>query len=105
MSRLRVRGPLPQAFALALTAALLSSMHARVYDVVFLFLAVTLGEWKRPATIAAAAWAISPVAYLLPYALDWARIAPALTVLVLWLSLWSPRCSESSPAPGEYQTV
>ncbi|GEM_PF-4054194 len=103
------RRPFPEQFALAAVTALLASMHAHVYDCGLLFLAVALAvpfSGSRARTIAAA-WAISPLPYLLPYYGESLRLIPALTAVTLWLMLlFLPVArDESPPAPGEYRTA
>jgi hypothetical protein len=111
------RRSLPDAFALTVVAALLGSMHAHVYDCVLLFLAVTLAIPLRGplGRTLLAGWALSPLPYLLPYfgSGAWtvpARLLPAVTAILLWLTLLWPRPfhsdnDESPPAPDEYRTA
>lgn len=80
----RFRAPLPDAFALAATAALVASHHAHIYDCLLLFLAVVLVMGRSVVR----AWAISPLPYLLPYLAIPGRVIPALTAISLLLSLW-----------------
>ncbi len=87
VSALRFRVPLEPAFALAASAALLSSHHAHIYDCVLLFLAVVL-MMERKSEDRPPAWlglAISPLPYLLPYLWSPARILPALMAAAVWL--------------------
>ncbi len=80
----RLRGPLPQAFSLAATSALLVSHHAIVYDCVLLFLAAVLAKDQDPDIAWLWAWTISPMPYLLAYVWEPLRVAPSLTVCALW---------------------
>jgi hypothetical protein len=103
------RRPLPEAFAITCVTALLASLHAHVYDCGLLFLAVALAvpfSGSRARALAAA-WAISPLPYLLPYYGENLRLIPALTATTLWAFLLFPREARdgSPPAPDEYRTA